>query len=137
MNTKAIRFRLTALYSSALIVSLAILFTSFYWVTQKELYNHTDSTLRSHASRITTILTKEPFQIDRQMSSQLLTDVFNEIPGMLVIITNAQGDVLSVSQNITGVEKIASTLIRKRKDGNESIFSNYSIKQIERQTLQR
>ncbi len=127
INTKNIRFRLTALYSGALIFSLAILFASFYWVTQKELYNHTDITLRSHASRITTILTKEPFQIDRQMSSQLLTEVFNETPGMLVIITNAQGDVLSVSQNITGAEKIASALIRKKKDGNETIFSNYSI----------
>ena len=57
MNTKGIRFKLTALYSSALIFSLAILFVSFYWITQRELYSHTDTTLQSHSARIINILT--------------------------------------------------------------------------------
>ncbi|OGG08665.1 hypothetical protein A2154_04815 [Candidatus Gottesmanbacteria bacterium RBG_16_43_7] len=127
MNTKGVRFRLTALYSGTLIFSLAILFVSFYWVTQRELYNHTDTILQSHAARIITILSQDQFQLDTQMSSQLLTDVFNETPGMLVLVTNNQGDVLSISQRITDTEKIALTLFNKKKDSNGQVFVNQAV----------
>lgn len=124
INTKSIRFRLAALYSSALIVSLAILFVTFYWVTKRELYNHTDVTLQSHASRIVTILHQGKFPVDTQMSSQLLSDVFNESPGMLVFITNTRGDILSVSQRITDSSKIAGSLASKLKPGTDVAFVN-------------
>lgn len=131
MNTKGIRFRLTALYSSALIFSLAILFASFYWVTQRELYSHTDTTLQAHAARIINILTQKQFQVDRQMSSQLLTDVFNETPGMLVLITNIQGDVLSISQNVSDADKLVSSLLKARNDANEATFVNQTVGSID------
>ncbi|OGG04869.1 hypothetical protein A2Z33_06220 [Candidatus Gottesmanbacteria bacterium RBG_16_52_11] len=127
MTTNSIRFRLTALYSSTLIFSLAILFVSFFWVTQRELYNHTDATLQSHSARIITILTQNQFQLDTQMSSQLLSDVFNETPGMLVLITNNQGDVLTISQKITGAEKIALPLFNRTKDSNNPVFVNQAV----------
>ncbi len=127
MNTKSVRFRLTALYSSALIFSLAILFVSFYWVTERELYNHTDLTLLSHASRIVTILNQGKLPVDTQMSSQLLTDVFNETPGMLVFITNTQGDILSVSQNVTDSGKIAGSLANQLRPGTSTLFVNQEV----------
>lgn len=127
MNTKSVRFRLTALYSSALIFSLAILFVSFYWVTKRELYSHTDLTLQSHASRIVTILNQGKLPVDTQMSSQLLSDVFNETPGMLVFITNNQGDILSVSQNVTDSSKIANILASQLKPGTSTLFVNQEV----------
>ena len=127
MNTKSIRFRLTALYSSTLIFSLAILFVSFFWVTQRELYGHTDITLKSHAVRIIAILTQDQYQIDARMSSQLLTDVFNETPGMLVIITNNQGDVLSISQRLTDAATVVPALFDKIRNAHEPVYVNQSV----------
>ena len=127
INTKGIRFRLTALYSSTLIFSLAILFGSFYWVTQREFYNHTDTTLQSHVTRIVTMLKQKQFQIDRQLTPELLTEVFNENPGMLVVITNNQGDIRFISQQVANAEGIVSTLLNKKKDTNGSIVVNQTV----------
>jgi len=127
MNTKSIRFRLTALYSSTLIFSLAILFVSFFWVTQRELYNHIDVTLQSHATRIKTLLAAEQFTIDQQMSSQLVTEVFNETPGMLVFIINQQGDILSVSQNTSNNAQIVTSLLKKIDGSKGTVFMNQKV----------
>lgn len=127
MNTRSVRFRLTALYSSTLIFSLAILFVSFFWVTQRELFSHTDLTLQSHSSRILTILNQGNFPSDSQMSSQLLTDLFNETPGMLVFITNKQGDILSVSQNVSKANSIVSALISQFKSTGEPVYVNHDV----------
>lgn len=127
VNTKSVRFRLTALYSSTLIFSLAVLFISFYWVTQRELYNHTDVTLQSHATRIITILRTESFQIDTQMSSQLLTEVFSETPGMLVFIVNNDGDILSVSQHVPNASRIIASLLEKNSGSEKTVFENQNI----------
>lgn len=127
MNTKSIRFTLTAIYSSTLIFSLAILFTSFFWVTQRELYNHTDITLQSHATRIKTILSQEQIRLDQQMSTQLLTDVFNETPGMLVFIVNQNGDILSVSQKIPNSQRIISALLEQKNASNSTVFANQPV----------
>src|SRR3989344_6873344 len=127
MNTKSIRFRLTALYSSTLIFSLAILFVSFFWVTQRELYNHIDVTLQSHATRIKTLLAAEQFTIDQQMSSQLVTEVFNETPGMLVFIINQQGYILSVSQNTSNNAQIVTSLLKKIDGSKGTVFMNQKV----------
>lgn len=130
MNTKSVRFRLTALYSSTLIFSLAILFVSFYWVTTRELYNHIDTTLQSHATRIKTLLSQEQFVLDQQMSSQLVTEVFNETPGMLVFIINRQGDILSVSQNTSNNAQIVSSLMHKMNSSRGIVFMNQKVGSI-------
>jgi len=127
MNTKSVRFRLTALYSSTLIFSLVILFASFYWVTKRELYNHTDVALRSHGERLINILTEEKLLIDTQMSSQLLTEAFNETPGMLAFVTDNQGSVLTISQRTSDIDDIAAALFSKTKTLKTSIFVNQSV----------
>lgn len=127
MNTKSVRFRLTFLYSSTLIFSLIILFVSFYWVTKQELYNHTDAALRSHGNRIINILTQEQLLINKQMSSQLLTEVFNEAPGMLAFITDNQGSVLTVSQRIDTIGEVAARLFAEVKTSKDPVFINQSV----------
>ncbi|KKS89066.1 MAG: Integral membrane sensor signal transduction histidine kinase [Microgenomates group bacterium GW2011_GWC1_43_11] len=127
MNTKSLRFRLTAIYSSTLIFSLVILFASFYWVTKRELYNHTDTALRSHGNRIINILTQEQFLINKQMSSQLLTEVFNETPGMLAFVTDNQGNVLTVSQQVGNIDDVIEKLFTQVKTSKDSVFVNQSV----------
>ncbi len=127
MNTKSVRFRLTALYSSTLIFSLVILFASFYWVTKRELYNHTDVALRSHGNRLINILTQEKLLIDTQMSSQLLTEAFNETPGMLAFVTDNQGSVLTISQRTNNVDDVAAALFAKAKSFKDPLFVNQSV----------
>ena len=127
MSTKSVRFRLTALYSSTLIFSLVILFASFYWVTKRELYTHTDGALRSHGNRIITILTQEQLLIDSQMSSQLLTEVFNETAGMLAFVTDNQGNILSISQRVGDVDDIVAKLFTKAKVSRDPAFINQQV----------
>lgn len=127
MNTKSVRFRLTALYSSTLIFSLIILFVSFYWVTKRELYTHTDTSLRTHSNRIIHILTQEQLPINKQMSSQVLTDVFNEAPGMLALVTDSQGSVITVSQQVDGIDATAARLFAKVKISKNPVFINQSV----------
>ena len=127
INTKNVRFRLTALYSSTLIFSLIILFSSFYWVTKRELYNHTDLALQSHGSRIMNILTQEKLLIDTQMSSQLLTEVFSETPGMLAFVTDNQGSILTVSQRGGNIDDVVAKLFDQIKTSKDPVFINQSV----------
>jgi signal transduction histidine kinase len=103
MNPKSIRFRLTALYSGVLILSIAIAFAVFYWVTERELYGHTDMLLTAHAARINNVLEQEQWQLGGQMSARLLTDIYSDTPGMLVFITDGTGNPTSVSQTVDGM----------------------------------
>lgn len=127
INTKSVRFRLTSLYSCTLIFSIAILFVSFYWITKRELFNYTDVTLRSHAARVTSVLSQTQVQFDKQMSSQLLSDVFNETPGMLILITNSQGNLLTASQNVAQANTLATTLFHKLGVNNDALFVNHAV----------
>ncbi len=126
LNTKSVRFRLTALYSSTLIFSLAILFVSFFWLTRRELYNHTDTVLQSHATRIVSILGSQ-LETERQMSSQFLADVFAETPGMLVLVANEDGEVLSVSQNVADAHKITTEILKKSPVADSPVFLNSAV----------
>lgn len=127
MITKSVRFRLTALYSSTLIFSLIILFASFFWITRRELYDHTDIALRSHGSRIITILSTEDNTVNTQISSQLLTEVFNETPGMLAFVTDSKGTVLTVSQGTNSMQEKIRGLFNKIKNNKDPVYINESI----------
>jgi heavy metal sensor kinase len=126
MNYRSVRFRLTALYSSALIVSLLIMFAAFFWITQRELYIHTDSELRSHASRIISILTANQYRSEVQVSSQLLGDVLSETPGMLVSVTDSTGNIILFPDSAPGSE-IVSSMVRELRPQGDAVFTNRTV----------
>lgn len=131
MNFRSVRFRLIFLYSSVLVFSLVVLLVVFYWVTKRELYNHTDSALLTHGNRIINILTQEKLLADRQMSSQLLAEVFAETPGMLVFVADNQGRLLMASQNFVSNDQIVSQLFPFVKNSRDPVYINKRVGSLE------
>ncbi len=107
MNTKGIRFKLTLIYSSVLILSTAILFSSFYWVTQRELYSHTDTILRSHGEKVRDIVLEENPE-NQNMTPTGILDEMKEIPGMIVFVTNQDGVPIFTSQNFGNTNAVTA-----------------------------
>lgn len=99
MNTKSIKFRLTVLYSTILLLSTAVIFSTFYYITQQELYTHTDNLLRSHGEKVRDLVAQEP-EINRNMSSPTLLFEYSEIPGMIFFVTDNQGTPVFMSQAV-------------------------------------
>lgn len=125
MNTNSIRFKLTLIYSSVLILSTAILFSSFYWVTQRELYNHTDTILRSHGERVRDIVLSGS-EDNQNMTPNGILDEMKEIPGMLVFVTNKDGTPIFSSQNF-GNSSAVNNLYEMYRQKNETQITNYKI----------
>lgn len=125
VNTNGIRFKLTLLYSSVLILSIAILFSSFYWVTQRELYSHTDTILRSHGEKVRDIVVNENLE-NQNMTPTGILDEMKEIPGMVVFVTNQEGIPIFNSQNF-GNTNAVDALYGQYASKNETVITDYKI----------
>lgn len=97
INTKSIRFRLTLWYSSALIISIAVIFASFYYITKQELYRHTDIILSSHAKSVAQNIQRQLTESSNFSQKSLLYNEFGAIPGMMLIVTDKNGKILHSS----------------------------------------
>ncbi|HCS79283.1 TPA: hypothetical protein DIV55_06125 [Patescibacteria group bacterium] len=126
MNTKSIRFRLTLWYSTALIISIAVIFASFYYITQQELYRHTDIILISHAKQVAQEI-KQQFE-DGYISSRdsLLYNEFGVIPGMMLVITDKEGKILNSTYPNTTVEHEINGLFQQIKTETQEKVLNQS-----------
>jgi len=124
MNRKSVRFRLTVWYSVILIVSIVVIFSSFYWITQQELYRHTDLLLKSHGSRVAEMISSQSQSLDNLTGSRLLFDEFGDIPGMLVIITDGTGSIIQSTQPAVTIASQTSFLLKKVKDSDLELFIN-------------
>lgn len=99
MNIKSVRFHLTLWYSLSLVLAIGTVFIFFYWVTQRELYSHTDGILLSHLNKI-----KEFANCEDIVCGGFLADEFAEVPGMLVVLIDASGNVIKSSQNVESMK---------------------------------
>lgn len=95
LNRKSLRFRLTLWYTSALCLSLAIIFSSFYLMTRRTLFNYSDSILSSHANKVVEIVKKQEIGMHQYLSDQGFLQEFSAIPGMLVAVMNASGETVT------------------------------------------
>src|SRR3990167_4287582 len=124
MNTKSIRFRLTVWYSTALIISIAVIFASFYYITQQELYRHTDIILTSHAKQVgqTTLRQLEQGHISSQ--DPTLYNEFGAIPGMMLIITDNTGKILHSSYPNESITNEVNNLFDHVKKADAEVILN-------------
>src|SRR3989344_372721 len=126
MNTKSIRFRLTLWYSSALIISIAVIFASFYYITQQELYRHTDIILASHAKQVAQTVKK---QLENGHISSQDSQLYNElgaIPGMMLVITDNEGKILLSSYLNSSIEDEIRGLFQSVKTASQVSILNQS-----------
>jgi len=95
MNLKSITYRLTVWYFLAFLTSSILVFGTFYYLTQKTLLNQTDYQITLHATAIEQVI-----NLDQPFPKDKLANQFSEMPGMLVIITDKNGDIIAGSQPI-------------------------------------
>ncbi|OGM07919.1 hypothetical protein A2130_04595 [Candidatus Woesebacteria bacterium GWC2_33_12] len=76
MNIKSLKFRIVILFSSILIVAISIIFTSFYIVTNKIIYQQVDKELLLHSYNL---------------------NQFNSVPGMVITLLNQNGSIVDSS----------------------------------------
>lgn len=124
INTKSIRFRLTFWYSSALIISIAVIFASFYVITKQELYRHTDLILTSHSKQVAQSAQKQLESGTSVTSDPLYYNQLGSIPGMMLIVTDKNGVILySTYPNKTVVEEVGKLFTQIKKNNQELILN--------------
>ncbi len=130
MNTKSLRFRVSVWYTSIFSFAMAILFVSFYFLTQQSLLSHTDGAITSHTERIVEIIGQEDGNsMDASFvnNSQAFAHQFTEMPGMVLIIGDPFGKILYSSQSLGGNEAVAEVLLEKSANIIKPTFVNRTI----------
>lgn len=122
MNTKSIKFRLTIWYTVALFISITVIFASFYLITKRALFSQTDATLVSHGNAIVEKITRQDMYLRQITAQEAFLQEFNEIPGMVVIILNASGKIISSS--LTPDSNDVATLYETALNSQKSVFKN-------------
>jgi len=98
MKTKGILFRLTFWYTIFLVLSIIVIFASFYFITRQVLHDQTDSSLEVHSDKIVKIVTSQCVDMYQAIAREAFVEEFSNIPGMLVVVMNNSGAVVSRSQ---------------------------------------
>jgi heavy metal sensor kinase len=127
MNRQNIRYKIIFWYSLTLLVVTTIIFASFFIVTRQTLYRQVDQELTSHVVKLTDIATRNVQNMHEILLRQDLFKEFSEIPGMLVVILDQNGNVLSSSlQNGPGKETYAG-IFSEVKGASTHVFANQAV----------
>ncbi len=124
MNTRSIRYRLTTWYSTALIISIAVIFASFYYITRQELYRHTDIILTSHA-RVVAQNIHEKLEARSDISEESsFYNEFGAIPGMMLVVTDDSGFILHSTYPYETIQKEVADLFWERNSLDHEVILN-------------
>ena len=97
MNTKSLSFRLTAGMVALFLASTLLSFGGFYLVTKRLLFSHTDASLVAHGSKVVQVVAAQEVGMHDALAKEAFIREFSEIPGMLVVIMDSGGMVVSSS----------------------------------------
>lgn len=128
MNTKSIRFRVLAWYTITLFFATAFIFSGFYFVTKQILFNKVDQELTTHAEKLAEIVTRQGVNMHEEMLKQQLYNEFSEIPGMVVILMDENGTVVSSSLASGNPYDSYNFLYKQAKEEKIPAFLNLNIK---------
>ncbi len=109
---------------------MALIFIAFYIITQRSLLSHTDTAITSHTEKIVEIISREDVtSMDKSFvdNSQTFARQFSEMPGMLLIVGDAYGNILYTSQNLGGNEKVVSELLERSANIIKPTFVNRAV----------
>lgn len=113
MIFRSIRFRLTLWYCAAFSLSLAVILTSVYFITKQTLFSQTDSTIANHCNQIIQVFQSSSEQMLSSAPKQLFLREFAEMPGMLLLVTDSNGRIITSSQPEEIQNQTISDLIEK------------------------
>lgn len=127
MNFKSIRFRLTLWYSLVLFIAIGIIFSGFYLVTKRILFAQTDTTLSSHGEKVVEIVSRQTGDMNEAISKKSFVTEFSEIPGMVVIVLDKNGNIISSSFSTGIADEIFQKLFNLGKMESKPIYSNETL----------
>ncbi|MBI1863924.1 HAMP domain-containing protein [Candidatus Woesebacteria bacterium] len=126
MNTKSIRFRILFWCSLSLFLATALIFSSFYLVTNKILFQQVDKELITHANNITQIVMNGGNDM-RGLVSQRLTSESRDIPGMVVTILDQNESIVASSLSIDTPFVSYRYLFKESQNNSSPIYINQNI----------
>ena len=127
MNAKSIRFRLTFWYTVSLAVAIVAIFTSFYFVTRQALHVQTDNALTSHSEKIVEVVTRTGTAMHQAIARESFVEEFSNIPGMLVVITNSSGAIVSSSQAVSPTDGVIRNLFEMARESEKPFFADRTL----------
>lgn len=127
MKTKSIRFRLTVWYSLSLVLAIIVIFASFYFVTSQALHTQTDNALANHSRKIVEVVTRADTNMHSGIAKEAFVEEFSNIPGMLVVIIDGSGTIISSSQTINPTNTVVRELFEKSSTSQESFYTDRTI----------
>lgn len=130
MNTKSIRFRILLWGSLTLFLTTALIFSSFYLVTKQILFQQVDKQLTSHANKLADIATRQGINLHASLLKQQLFNEFSEIPGMIVILLNQDGNVIRSSLDSGNPYDAYKSLFQKVRNSSGAVFLDLTINNI-------
>ena len=130
MNVKSIKFRLTFWYVSAFVVFSAVFVVVFFFLTKYVLFINTDNTLISHSEKVVDVLIRQDCCIYQEIARQSFLQEFSGIPGMLVVVLNNEGGIISSSLLSELPESTTAEMFEKVRNTRESFFLDKTIGEL-------
>lgn len=127
MSTKSTRFRILLWYSITLCLATALIFLSFYLVTQQIIFQQVDKELATHAGKLSGFVTRQGIDIHETVIKEELSGEFNDIPGMVIVILDQNGNVLRSSLNENNPRSVYQYLFQQTQNNLEPVFLNQNI----------
>lgn len=128
MKFKSIRFQLTLWYSVAFLLSTAVIYAAFFLINRQTLFYQTDQTISSHAETMIKIISDEqPSMMTGVFNQGIISQQFIEMPGMLVLVTNEEGQIIASSQVGAENSAVIKTLIERSANIIKPTFVERSI----------
>ena len=109
MNTKSIRFKVIILFSSILIIAIGVIFTSFYFFTNKIIYQEVDKNLSLHIHNL---------------------DQFNNVSGMVTILLGQDGNIINSSIDLNSSSMLFNNLFKLAQKNKSNMFINQNLGNI-------
>jgi len=123
INYKSVRFRLTFWYSAAFFLAMAVIFVAFYLITKQVLLSHTDASIISHSKSIVEA-------VGQGSMSMNLSVEYSETPGMLIIVSDPYGKIISNSQSLGPYAVVLSDLLEKSANIIKPTFTDRTVGSI-------
>ncbi|TSC87822.1 MAG: Periplasmic sensor signal transduction histidine kinase [Microgenomates group bacterium Gr01-1014_16] len=130
MNFRSLSFRLSLWVILSFLAATILAFVGFYLVTSRLLQANTDADLQAHATKVADVVSSRESGMHDALAKEAFLEQFSQIPGMLVVITDSQGVVISGSA-ATGPDPIFYELFARAQKDRRSFFTNRPVKDLE------
>lgn len=130
MNSRSLSFRLSLWVILSFLAATILAFAGFYLVTSQLLQANTDADLQAHANKVADVVSTRESGMHDALAKEAFIAQFSQIPGMLVVIIDPQGVVVSGS-TATSPDPVFYELFTRANKERRSFFTTRPVLDIE------